>query len=70
MAAVALQLPGISTVGKEQDVRVEAIEVEEIDNKSINTPLMTPPLQDNTTTVGDTSPGPKHQAAFVNKLYS
>lgn len=70
MTEVALPLPSISISVKDQDVHVEAIEVEEPESRTINTPLMTPPLQDNATNIGDSSPGPKHQAAFVNKLYS
>lgn len=69
MAAMTIPLPNIAMPAKDEDVRVEAIEVDEVDIKTTEVPLLTPPLQENTN-AGDISPGPKHQAAFVNKLYS
>lgn len=48
------------------EMQIDAV-VDDETVRSDVTPMITPPLPDSEPAV---SPGPKHQAAFVNKLYS
>ncbi|CCG81095.1 HSF-type DNA-binding domain protein [Taphrina deformans PYCC 5710] len=60
----------VEMVEKTMSVTVEAVDADSPESLD-NTPMLTPPIPDNQgPTANDNSPGPKHQAAFVNKLYS
>lgn len=48
----------------------EATTITTIQSPRVATPVLTPPAQEASNIVGESSPGPRHQAAFVNKLYT